>query len=173
MPAVSKYTNESGTRLTKALFYETTLADKSQVVYTLKNEDHKGYPSLYRLYMATYDPTEYTFATSYLQDWEHWLQLCECSWFKDYVQRWRQELSLKIASTALTRIIAEAGSDRREAFSANKYLLEKGWVPKDKDSVGRPSKEAIRRKAHEILQDNSRISDDIVRLGVRNTDVGS
>jgi hypothetical protein len=173
LPAVSRYTNKSGTRLTKALFYETTLEDKSSVVYTLKNEDHKGFTSLYRLYMEMSDPTEYRFATSCLADWEHWTQLCECTWFESYRDRWRQELNLKITSEALARILTEAGSDRREAFSANKYLLEKGWVPKDKDPVGRPSKEAIRRKANEIVFDNSRLIGDAERIGVKNNDVGS
>jgi len=167
LPAVSKFTNESGTRYTRSLFYETTLADKASVVYTLKDQDHKGFKSLYRAYMDTQDLTEYQFATAYLADWQHWVILCELDWFKPYVTRWRQELELSLKAEALQRIIQEARSDRRESMSANKYLLEKGWEPKPttKDSVGRPSKEAIRAKAEEMFQDTKRINSDLNRLG--------
>lgn len=166
LPAVSKFTNESGARYTKSLFYETTLADKSTVVYSLKDEDHKGFPSLYKLYMAEMDPTEYRFANKHLQDWQHWCILCELSWFKPYVERWRQELDLKIRAEALSRILNEANSDRRESLSANKYLLEKGWVTTSKDKVGRPSKEKIRSEAERLFKTHSRPANDLTRLGI-------
>ncbi len=165
MAVVSKFTNESGARLTKGLFYEMTLADKSSVVYTLKQTDHKGYPSLYKLYMETMDPTEYRFAVSYLDGWEHWSQLVSCTWFAPIVAKWREELHLKIASEALTRIMTEASADRKESFAANKYLLEKGWQPKGSDKVGRPSKEAIKTAAQRMVLDNSRVLTDWERLG--------
>jgi hypothetical protein len=173
LPAVSKFTNSSGTRFTKSLFYETTLADKSTVVYTLKDEDHQGFPSLYRLYMEACDPFEWRFANQYLQDWQHWNQLCELSWFKPLVTRWRAELDLKLKSEALSHIITEARSERREAFTANKYLLEKGWQAKDKDDVGRPSKAKIRSEAEKLFHEssNSRIANDLERLNLK-PDVG-
>lgn len=172
LPAVSKFTNESGTRYTKSLFFETTLADKSTVVYTLKDQDHKGFPSLYRLYMEEGDPFEYRFANKYLQDWTHWLTLCELSWFKPLVTRWREELDLRLKSESLARILDEARSERREALSANKYLLEKGWLPKgsSKEQVGRPSKEKIRTEAERLFKEHSRIGDDVERLGLRTSD---
>lgn len=160
----SKLIADNGNRPTKSLFYEMTLADKSSVVYTLKNQDHKGFPSLYRLYMETNDPTEYKFATTYLADWQHWLMLQKLSWFAPLVERWREELQLKIAAEALTRILSEAQSDRREAFAANKYLLEKGWKPKG--SVGRPSQEAIKREATRLVQNNERLNEDWARVGL-------
>lgn len=172
MPAISKFTNDSGARYTKSLFYETTYADKSTVVYTLKNGDHKGYPSLYKLYMAEDDPKEYRFVQKYLADWEHWVQLCDLSWFQPYVQRWRQELQLKLESEALYHIISEARAGRKESFAANKYLLEKGWTDKVKDPVGRPSKDSIKRAAERMITDNSRVLDDFNRLGVIG-DIGS
>lgn len=172
MPAVSKFTNDSGMRLTKGLFYEMMLADKSSVIYTLKNADHKGYPSLYKLYMAEEDPKEYRFVQKYLEGWEHWVQLCDLVWFKPYVTRWREELQLKLESEALYHIISESRAGRKESFAANKYLLEKGWKTQAKDPVGRPSKEQIKREAERMLTDNSRVLEDLNRLGV-NSDVGS
>lgn len=171
LAVVSKFTNESGARLTKGLFYEMTMADKSSVLYTLKNQDHKGFPSLYALYMSEMDPTEYRFAIRYLEGWEHWKQLTACTWFMPFADKWREELQLKLSSEALFRIMTEAKADRKEAFAANKYLLEKGWVPKGQaDKVGRPSKEAIRDQARKMVQDNTRIFDDWKRISPVQTD---
>src|SRR5688572_33124527 len=118
------------------------------------------------------DPFEYRFATTHLQDWTHWQTLCELSWFKPLVTRWREELDLRMKSESLARIIDEARSDRRESLSANKYLLEKGWQPKgsSKDQVGRPSKEKIRNEAERLYQEHSRIGSDVARIGPIKTD---
>lgn len=164
MAAVSKFTNEVGARLTKGLFFEMTLADKSSVLYTLKNQDHRGYPSLYRLYMEEMDPTEYRFAVRHLESWDHWKQLTACTWFKPHVEGWREELQLKLASEALTRIMLEASSERKESFAANKYLLEKGWAKSTGDRVGRPSKEAIKHQARQMVHENTRLAEDWNRI---------
>jgi len=163
MNDVSRY--KSGTAwLTKGIFYEELLADKSTCLYTLKDTDHMGYPSLYRLYMETNDPTEWKFATTHLGGWKHWEMLCDCTWFKPYVERWRRELELRMKSQALARIMAEAKTSNKESFSANKYLLEKGWEPKDSSKRGRPSKDDIKQAAREELQMNNRISEDFDRI---------
>lgn len=148
----------------KGLFFETTLADKSGVVYTLKDWDHEGFPSLYRLYLEMNDPTEYQFAVTYLDGLVHWEALCECSWFKEYLARWRRELELRMKSQALKRIMAESKASSREAFNANKYLLEKGWEAKDGSKRGRPSKDDIKAAAHQLAQVGSQINDDYDRI---------
>lgn len=147
-----------------ALFFETTGADKSTVVFTLKDEDHLGFQSLYRLYMEEGDPTEWKLATKHLDGWEHWEMLCQSAWFKPYVTRWRKELLLRLQSQALARIIAEAKTSSRNSFTANKYLLERGWEPKEKGSAGRPSKEAIKQEASRIASEAQRIESDFERL---------
>jgi len=152
-------------RLLKGLFYETTLADKSSVVYTLKDVDHEGYRSLYRLYMETNDPTEWAFATKYLDGFGHWELLCDTTWFRPYIQRWRRELDLRLKSQALSRIMSEAKTSSKESFAANKYLLEKGWEPKV-NARGRPSKDEIKRAANEIASSNSRLEEDFSRLQI-------
>ena len=124
----TKFKNSNGVFLLKALFYETTLADKSSVIYTLKDRDHEGYPSLYRLYMETGDLTEYQFASEHLDGWAHWEALCSCVWFQPYLERWRKELTLRHKAGALKRIISEAQSSSRNAFTANKFLVQSGWV---------------------------------------------
>lgn len=155
----------SGRRYLKGLFYETTLADKSTVVYTLKDHDHEGYPSLYRLYMEEKDPTEYRFASKYLEGYSHWEELCGASWFQPYVARWRRELELYIKSHALVNIFEEADHpEGKNFFNANKYLLERGWIEKEKNTRGRPSKQDIKEAATQLAQEQERIDGDFQRL---------
>lgn len=160
------FKNKMGTKFLKELFYETTSADKSNVVYTLKNEDHLGFPSLYRLYMAYSDPTEYQFAIDNLADWDHWEQLTSCSWFKPYIQKWRREAEIKQKSYALSRVLETATSGSKDSLMANKYLLEKKWVEKDSHGRGRPTKDEILEAAKDIATENSTIREDLLRLGV-------
>jgi hypothetical protein len=155
--------------LTKALFFELALADKSLCVYTLKDHDHTvegvTYPSLYKLYMSVNDPTEYRFATKHLDGWEHWEALSSCTWFQPYLERWRRELETRMKSEALARIMQESKTTSKESFAASKYLLEKGW-DKPQEKRGRPSKEQIQKQAHEIASSNNVILEDFKRLNI-------
>lgn len=165
-----KFRNSSNGRYLKGLFYETTGADKASVSYTLKDWDHvvgdEVYPSLYKLYLESEDLTEYTFANTHLDGWEHWEMLTACNWFKPYVSRWRKELSLLIKARSLSRLKAEAASSSKNAFLANKYLIEKGWVETDepKSGRGRPSKDEVKAAAHEIAIVERRLDEDYERL---------
>jgi hypothetical protein len=136
------------------------------VVYTLKDHDHEGFPSLYRLYMEYNDPTEWTFANGCLENWQHWEKLLNCNWFKPYAERWRKELELRMKSEALARILSESKTTSKESFAASKYLLEKGWEPKEsfKNQRGRPSKDEVKKAAQEIAQMDKRLEDDLNRI---------
>lgn len=159
------FRNDNNVFLLKALFYEFA-GDKQTCIYTLKDDDYEGYPSLYRLYMETADPTEYAFATKYLDGWEHWKLLSNATFFQPFVSRWREELELKYKSEALAKIISTSSSTSREALQASKYLLEKGWEKSGQTSRGRPSKDEIRREANRIAEDQSRLEEDYKRLSV-------
>lgn len=148
----------------KSLFVETCPLTDAKPVYTLYDFDKDGFPSLYRLYMETADPTEYEFAVRYLHDWKHWLALTAAEWFKPYVTRWREELELKIKSAVLRRVIDDSLSPGRDGQSAAKFILEKGWS--EKNTKGRPSKEEIRDAADRLAQDSTRIDTDMERLGL-------
>jgi hypothetical protein len=134
-------------------------------VYTLKDVDHEGYPSLYRLYMEVGDPTEYEFAIKHLNGWHHWQMLCSLSWFKEFVDRWRWELELRIKSGAVKRIMEEA-NEGKSKFYANKFLVDGGWVAKEdsKTPVGRPSQERIRQEAERLNDVERAIKEDRERL---------
>lgn len=158
-------------RLLKALFFETNgYADKSTVLYTLKDVDHEGFPSFYRLYMELDDPTEWEVSQRLVDGWEHWEMLSNCTWFKPFVERWRKELELRMKSKALAKIKTEAKTGSKEAFGANKYLLEKGWEAKEggRNGRGRPTKDDIRRAADEIARSQGQLSEDFERLGLAN-----
>ena len=70
-------------------------------------------------------------------------------------------------SEALARIMREAKTTSRDAFTANRYLLEKGWEPKD-TKRGRPTKDDIKKAATEIAVSDKTVSDDFTRLFQRN-----
>lgn len=163
----NKFKTAQGRRLTKGLFYETVLADKSTVLYTLKEQDHEGYPSLKRLYLECADPTEYKFATAYLDSWSHWVELCKCTWFQEYLELWRAELELKVKSKALYLITEEASNDlSKSKFAANKFLLEGGWKPKETQTSrrGRPSKQEIKTEASRIAQEDELVREAFERV---------
>lgn len=161
---MNSFKSSTGGRYTRALFFETTLADKTTVVYTLKDFDHEGYPSLYRLYMEAADPTEYRFAVSHLDGWAHWEELLECTWFKPYVERWRRELDIRLRSEALAKIMAEAQSGSQNSYHANKYLLEGPWKPAEEKKRGRTTKVAIQQEAHRIASLAQETASDAERI---------
>jgi hypothetical protein len=153
-----------GNRLTKGLFYETTMADKAGVVYTLKDEPHLGYPSLRALYLEANDPTEFKFAELALDGWDHWVSLSSCSFFQPYLVKWRSELELKIKSAALARIMVEAKTSSKNSFMANRYLVERAWESRGAGKAGRPTKAALREAAHEQASHAQRIETDFERM---------
>jgi hypothetical protein len=135
-------------------------------VYTLKEHDHLGYPSLYRLYMEADDPTEYTFAIQYLDGWAHWERLQECSWFKPYIEQWRRELEVRYRAQSLKNIQAAANDPKNpSAYQANKFLVGQGW--KDggpKRRAGQPSKEEIKKEATRLAQISQTLDEDFERI---------
>lgn len=166
---MNKFRPPAGIRYTRGLFYETTLADKTTVLYTLKEQDHEVdgviYPSLRRLYLEANDPTEYSFAITHLDGIDHWNELLACKWFKPYIEKWRRELELKIKSEALLRLRDMAAKGGRESFQINKFLVEKGWEPKDGQTKrGRPTKDEVNQEAQRIAEERSRIEKDAERL---------
>lgn len=156
------YRSAGGNRYTQALFWEM-VDDKSTVVYTLKDRDHQGFPSLYRLYMAENDPLEWAFSQKYLDGWEHWEMLSASGFFKPYITRWRYELELKLRSEALARAMVDAQSGSKTAQMSNKLLIQRGWSI-EKNTKGRPSKADIKREANRLAETNRVFEEDLNRI---------
>lgn len=137
----------NGIWLTRGLFLETSYMDQSSVLFTLKDEDDsvRNLPSLYKLYMACEDLTEYDFATTHLGGWDHWQQIVTSAFFKPYITKWRKEMEIKIKSQALKALREEAASGGKSSFAANKFLVEKGWIERPEGKRGRPTKDEIKQ----------------------------
>lgn len=162
-PMRSKFKNSNGQLLRRGIFLEEAV-EPTNIIYTLRDEDHKGYPSLYRLYMEMMDVTEYEFATTYLHSWKHWQDVSNSPWFRPYIDRWRHELELKLKVRAIKEIMHEASSGGKNSFAANKWLVDKGWAPTEGRGRGRPSKNDIKQAAYNLAQDDKIVEDAFDRI---------
>lgn len=153
MPA---FRNATGQLILQSLFIEYKYS-REYALYTLDTQDKVSggvtYPSLYKLYMAMSDVTEYHFANKFFESYQHWDMLCKEDFFKKHIFQWRKELELKIKSEALKEIIDQASSENpNKRMEAAKYLYEKVFVG-DKTTKGRPSKAEIKRQAQQQLEE--------------------
>lgn len=165
----NRFKNDVGAYLLGGMFYEQTLSDKRQVLYTLKDRDHVGYPSLYRLYMEADDPTEYNFAIAHLDGWHHWERLLDCTWFEPFIARWRRELEVRFRARSLLNIREVANNpDAKEQYQANKFLVGQGWKEGGpKRRAGQPSKAEIKTEANRLAQISQNLDDDFERISGR------
>lgn len=162
---LNKFRAGNGQRLLRGLFREMETPDQSvPSIYTLRDYDNNNLPSLYRLYMEMEDITEWDFAQTYLDGWDHWEILCSCRWFEPHITRWRKELNLKLTAKRLKAIIKDAESNSKTAFASNKYLVEKGWLPAQDRKRGRPSKEEVRQELEKAAKEAQLLEDDLSRI---------
>ncbi len=162
------FTNSRNNYYITKLFYELAPADKSTVLYTLKDQDYLGFPSLRRLYMEMEDILEYEFATKYFDGWEHWLLVANNKLIKPYITLWRTELELKVRTQALKEFMKIDTPQLK--YAVNKYLLERGWklekkTPKDDEKT----KQTIIKNAEKELSDeeiifNKTVDQDFTRI---------
>lgn len=125
----TKWKNTSGQHLTVALF------EGQHKVYS--------YDELGKLYVEFEDLLEYEFATKYLDGWSHWEKLLACPTVRVHIDKWRNELDLKVRSRSLRHLMEEASDPLNRAFvQANRYLIEKSYLLDggSKKGRGRPKK---------------------------------
>lgn len=164
----NKFRNSIGQRLLGALFYEYNQRNPDQILYSVKRYDvvkpNVTYPSLFKLYMEMEDLTEYKFATTYFEDWEHWQMVANTFFLKPYISKWRIELDLKVRSEALQKIRSEAkDQDSKNKFAANKILIDRSWESKE-EKKGRPTKAQIEARAKDIAQEDAQLQEDLKRI---------
>lgn len=159
------FKDTGGKWLTLALFWEER-HPKYEPSFTLKDydieRDGKQLPSLKHIYLSFEDPTEYSFATEVLGGWEHWQALCDSYKLKPYIAKWRDELEIKLRSTAIRAMVNSAKVDGSKGLSAAKYLAEKGWEKKR----GRPSKDEVEKERKIAAGVSKEIADDLARMGI-------
>lgn len=163
---MNKFRNSQGTRYTSSLFLERVGEDKTSCVYTLREEDHLGYPSLYKLYLQTEDLTEYTFAMQHLDGWSHWEALKEAEWFKPYIERWRRELATLLESRHLAKVQEIADGDGKDRLTAARYLLERAEKAAGAKTRGRPTKAASQAELNHRASEAEWTTEDLKRLGL-------
>ena len=135
--------------------------------YTYEDEhkyiNGKFYPSLKKLYLETGDPTEYKFYTKWLGGKEHWEKCLESLNFKQMVDKWREELEIKIRSEAVVGIGEMA---KKGQYAACLFFAKGGWkVSPQTHTGGAPTKrerERADRINKAIEQDGE--SADVIRL---------
>lgn len=136
-----RFKDVMGRYITQSLFFEHN--NSPLAVYTWKDADHeyegKTYYSLRRLYLECNDPTEYVFATKYLWGWDHWQRLLENKLIREQVDKWRDELEVKLRAEAVRHII-EQGAD---SFTAAKWAADGNWNTK---TTTRKTKAEIKRE---------------------------
>ena len=157
--------------LTQSLLYEARhgLDDHSALIFTNKNEDivvdGKTYFSLYKLYMRYDDPTEYQFATEVLGGWEHWKAFQKTPQLAKRLVKWREETSVRTMYNSVQNIITQSNDVEKPSFQANKFLVDKGWIPKaPTKGAGRPSKKVIAQNLKEINKVKSILKNDVAMM---------
>jgi len=142
----SRLKDVMGRPMTQSLFLEVNY-DKDTAVYTMKDEDYeyegKVYPSLKRLYLEACDPTEYQFAITYLCGWDHWKRITNNKLFKNMVDKWRDELEVKMVSDMVGCALGMAFDENKPNMVAVKYITGKEWC---KRGAGRPTKQDVEKE---------------------------
>ena len=165
----NRFKNAIGQHLLKPIFFELDEAGRPNALYSLKDHDcvfeGRPYPSLRKLYVEMEDPTEYNFASVYLDGWVHWKKLSNASFFCDLLKEWREELEVRLRAKGLVGIRQVASTAGKEAFQAQKYLAQAGWkLPEDKSSVGRPTKERVAQEAEKMFKQKTDFDLDYERI---------
>lgn len=151
---------------TQSLFFEMR-NPAYPAPFTLKDRDHKGSLSMYRIYMEIGDPTEYAQAIGLLGSHEHWEILSSRKWFKPYIERWRSELKTKIESERFREMkeVAENAKGTPQGIQATKWLAER-YGEKVRTKRGRPSKAEKEAAIKEHIEEETILKEEAQRLGL-------
>lgn len=161
---------------TQGIFKEMSYGKGRDCVMTFKLEDFDDLVSFKRVFVELGDPSGYLPAMVLLESWDHWLKLCDCTWFRHELALAEDELEVKLRSAALTeiKVIAEGASG--SALQAAKYLAEGRWKAQQGTSrnIGRPKKKTTKeaqdkdKKITSLIQRET--ENDYERLGLGQTE---
>jgi hypothetical protein len=146
--------DSTGRYLTRALFVELAdpeLMEKYPPKFTLEEARE--------IYLECEDPTEYEAAKVLLGSWDHWQALLKNPTVLIHIQKWREELEIRLRSQAVKNIQFLALGEK--GFAAAKWLAERGWEPK---KAGRPTKKEVERETRAQAGIDDDISKDAARV---------
>ena len=158
----ASYRDSGGRYRTLSLFKEHEL-DSYPAYFTLKKHDKGKYISMYRKYLEIADPTEYQVAIRLLGSWDHWQQLLKSKWFNEYVQSWREELKVKMASERYFEML-ENVKDSKTTVAATKWLEARYGQAKNTPKRGRPSNDEVANNLKEQAELDKELIEDLARI---------
>jgi hypothetical protein len=168
--------NASGKVRARALLWEVdwkpseaifTIRDTDKYI-TLEDGSKKFLKSIKKLFVdsCSNDPTEYEFAMTVFGSWDVWSVISNQNILKKhYLPKWRQEAVIRIKSKAIKSIHDEMVTGGRSAFSAAKFLVDKGWLDKE-DVPSRKTKEQKAREEREDQEAFNLLNEDAKRMGL-------
>jgi hypothetical protein len=109
-------TDSTGRRMTVGLFKE--LSDNPAAPFSIED--------WHREYVRQSDPTDYAAAMTLIGQWEHWTMLLDCKPFMEHLEKWREEVAVKVRSEAVAELKKQSKTDKGTA--AAKWLAEQGVV---------------------------------------------
>jgi hypothetical protein len=148
---------------TKAMFFQHRYGNKDlknpiKPTFTLREYDHDGCYSFYKLFMA-FD-SDYEAATGILGSWRHFQILSEVSWFKEKLEQWREEREIRDRAKAKATILTEVGNGNVRAAVALQDLYKN-------QGAGRPSRKAKEAEARKAAGIESKVSNILDRMTQR------
>jgi len=161
----SKFKDKQGRWRTASLFYESymikELPDYSPM-YTLKDTEYQGLPSIKEAYLMYKDPTGYKVAKELLGGWEHWKVLTGLKWFNAHLKAWEEELEVSLKYEGIQKLLELSRGDKAIAKDAAKFIVNKEWEVKR----GRPTKEDIEKQNRISSNVNNQIESDFKLLNL-------
>ena len=165
-----QFHTETGVVLTKSLFYELCY-DSQFAVFTTKEIPNSSpitgeLIQIRKIFIDHYvaDPTEVSFADAVFGSWKAWSKIRSSDKrLVKLLEEWRDEGTVRRKAMAFTTVLDTATSEKANAFSAAKYLIEGGWDTTKSGKDGRSKRQRDRDTANEAF-DRSGIEDDLQRL---------
>lgn len=152
-----KIISSNGVYITQSLFIEYKRDDCKVdfYPYTLKERDHNGAISMYRVYMEC--ETEYEAALKTLNSWKHWQILCKAPCFREHISKWREEREIREAAIGKS-VLIKAAEDGN--VTAAKSLIEYA----NKRKAGRPSNLEVEAEKKKQAAISSKVSNILDRM---------
>jgi len=155
-----------GGRYRTNIFYEFNKSRHEDYppLYTMREDEWKGLPSAYRIYMTS--DSEYEAAMKLVGSWAHWQRLLKCKPFMNGgeeigiwmgLEQWREEKAIQDQAMAYNQLKTSAAGGN---VAAQKLLFEGDKASKR----GRPSKAEVAKQAAKQAEEADQIKGDLKRI---------
>jgi hypothetical protein len=139
--------------LTEGLFLEAAQMTDEHCIYSLQPWDRRKngvfYPSLHKLFVEMEDVSEWRFAETYFDGYQHWLLIKSKPFFKEYYTKMVEELHAKLAGKSISAMLAQV-NEGTASQATLAYLANKGYI--DKAPVGKPKRKKPTKKEGNVVE---------------------